>query len=164
VLKSSTVFAWTFSQIPEAADIPGRGGRHSSKQFAGIATLPKDKRPQQVRLVRPDWTPMTSVRWSGGATAEMNEGRNKISIFGPKSGGSHWLELRQADGNALGVLRTVRNGPNCSRETIANAAARMRCNLEAAMKRTAIRVEPIAICLERRRKASDPSSGELNVI
>src|SRR5262249_3169719 len=48
--------------------------------------------------------------------------------------------------------KTVRHGPNCSRETIANLAARMRCNLEAKMKRTAIRVEPISTYLERRRK------------
>ena len=38
------------------------------------------------------------------------------------------------------------------RETIANLAARMRCNLEARMKRTAIRVEPISTHPERRRK------------
>ena len=42
----------------------------------------------------------------------------------------------------------VRHRPNCSRETIANRAARMRCDLETGMKRTAIRVEAISTCLE----------------
>jgi hypothetical protein len=35
---------------------------------------------------------------------------------------------------------------------MANLAARMRCNLEAGMKRTAVCVEPISTYLERRRK------------
>jgi hypothetical protein len=48
--------------------------------------------------------------------------------------------------------KTVRHGTNRSCETIENLAARMRRNLEARMKRTAIRVEPISTYLERRRK------------
>jgi hypothetical protein len=48
--------------------------------------------------------------------------------------------------------KTVWHGPNYSRETITIAAARMRRDLEARMKRTAIRVEPISTYLERRRK------------
>jgi hypothetical protein len=33
----------------------------------------------------------------------MSEGENRIDIYGPKSDGSYWLELRQADGQSLVV-------------------------------------------------------------
>src|SRR5436190_7023828 len=47
---------------------------------------------------------------------------------------------------------TVRHRPKRSRATTANCAAKMQSNLEAEMKRTPIRVEPISTYLERRRK------------
>jgi hypothetical protein len=31
----------------------------------------------------------------------MNEGENRINIYGPKSDGACWLELRQADGQSF---------------------------------------------------------------
>jgi len=31
----------------------------------------------------------------------MSDGKNVIRIFGPKSDGSYWLELRQADGQSF---------------------------------------------------------------
>ena len=31
----------------------------------------------------------------------MSEGENRINLYGPKSDGSYWLELRQADGQSL---------------------------------------------------------------
>ena len=33
--------------------------------------------------------------------AEMSDGKNIIRIYGPKSDGSYWLELRQADGQSF---------------------------------------------------------------
>jgi hypothetical protein len=38
-----------------------------------------------------------------GAASEMTTPQNKIEIFGPKSDGSYWLELRQSDGQSLVV-------------------------------------------------------------
>ncbi len=35
--------------------------------------------------------------------AEMTTPQNKIEIYGPKSDGSYWLELRQSDGQSLVV-------------------------------------------------------------
>ena len=37
------------------------------------------------------------------AAPEMTTPQNKIEIFGPKSDGSYWLEVRQSDGQSLVV-------------------------------------------------------------
>jgi hypothetical protein len=48
----------------------------------------------------------------GGAAGKMTTPQNKIEIYGPKSDGSYWLELRQSDGRSLVV--TVPAKPQCS--------------------------------------------------